>query len=134
MRPGGTLTQLIRAKQDGCERRRLQRHSGTGLVARFGDGVAEVLDISLGGIRLALSGDCGRAATTGQGEAVSFLIANPGAPRHRPGAQGVSATAVVVEAGEHDLHLRFVGMTYPLAQVIIAHIASVSGVSPYIFR
>jgi len=124
---------LMRAKQDGSERRRLQRYLGTGLVARFGDGAVDVLDISLAGIRLALAGDIGRGGIGDRGE-VRFHIVRPGTPRHRLGGQGVAATAMVVAAGEHDLHLRFVGMTYPLAQVIIAHIAAVSGVSPYIFR
>jgi len=129
MYSGGALANLIQAKRDGSERRRLHRHSGTGLIARMGDSVAEVLDISLGGVRLAFVRDLGRGELQFRIVKASPLGEGPDYRR-----LGAPATAVVVARGEHDLHLRFVGMNYPLAQLIIAHIAAVSGVSPYIFR
>jgi hypothetical protein len=133
MYPGGILANLIRGKRDGNERRRLRRHAGTGLVALIDDGVVDVLDISLAGVRLALAGDV--AGDFGRGE-VRLRIVKGSLLGTEPddGNAGASATAVVVARSEHDLRLRFVGMTYPLAHLIVAHIAAVSGISPYIFR
>ncbi len=124
---GGTLAHLMRARQDCGERRQLHRYPGTGLVARFGDRVVEVLDISLGGLRLAPGYD------VGAGE-VRFRIARRGSGRPEPDSLGASATAVKAAATGNGQHLRFVGMNYPLARLVIGHIAAVSGVSPYIFR
>ncbi len=118
------MTNIFVAKAGPDERRRLIRHPGTGLVAQLRGQTADVLDISLNGIRLAIARDLG------PGHLRFNLISDLGGEQE----SSAPAIAVAVARGVSDLRMRFVGMNYRLARMIVHHIARLNGVDPYVFR
>ena len=124
MIPPRRMTSLYVAKGGPEERRRLVRHTGTGLSAQLRGQLVDVTDISLTGIRIATGRDLGA------GQIRFNLVCDRGDGQET----SAPAVAMVVARGPSDQRMRFVGMNYRLARMIVHHIARLNGVDPYVFR
>lgn len=122
---GNGVSKLMRAHQTD-DRRRYHRFDRHGLVARIGNVIHEVEDVSVGGIRL-------KALDRPLGERIAMtLIARDGNQldiSHSMPAQG----EIVGRTGT-AARIRFTFMSYKLAKFLIQHLARRHGVQPYIFK
>lgn len=123
--PNRFASRLVRS-QAADDRRAFRRFAGNGLMARIGDAIVEVTDISVGGLRVARQ-DLAR------GRRVHLqLIPREGTKLALN--ESIRAEAEVVGACDAWTHLRFTAVSYSLAKLIIRHIARTTGVQPYHFR
>lgn len=111
---------------DANDRRRYQRFVGSGMMARIGQAMHEVTDLSLGGLRLPF-------VDHKVGEVVKVqLIPRDGTKLLLNDA--LYAEARVAENGPAWTGLEFTTVSYTLAKLIIRHMARVTGVEPFHFR
>lgn len=97
------------------ERRRFARFAGEGLMARIGEHVVTVADVSLGGLRLA------PAASLQRGQMTDIeLIPADEAALSSAHAVRVCARVLCVEAS--GARLAFQSVHYSLARLIIRHV------------
>ena len=119
------LVALMRSRE-AEDRRRFHRFEEHGLMARIGDRLLEVHDVSLGGIRV-------KRLDLEVGSTCDITLL----PREE-GEQGTAESLAVrgVVAGHVDgwTRIQFPSMSYTLAKFLIQHLARSQGVEPYIFK
>lgn len=116
---------LMRAQQ-AADRRHYHRFDEHGLMARIGDKLHEVHDISVGGVRVARLD-----------AAVGAEIALTLFPREGRQLELSRSMAVRCQIAGHTgewTRLRFASVSYSLAKFLIHHLARCHGVEPYIFK
>lgn len=119
------LARLARPEAES-DRRRFQRFAGTGMMARIGQEMVEVGDMSLGGLRLPRRDLAAGAVVKVQ------LIPREGTKLHLN--EALYAEARVVEHGPGWTGFAFVVVSYSLAKMIVRHMARLTGIEPYHFR
>lgn len=119
------VTRLTRSPS-GEDRRRFQRYDGAGLIAQIGASLHEVDDVSVSGIRINAR-DLPKTGTL-----TLTLIPRDG--RKLALNEAVQASAQVVGDDGGHTRLRFTGLPFSLAKLLIRHIAQQTGVQPFIFR
>lgn len=108
------------------DRRRYQRFEQHGLMARIGDTLLEMRDISVGGMCVA------RLEQPVGAEIAMTLFPRDG--QHLDLGRSLVVRGEVLGHVDHWTRLRFVGMTYSLAKFLVQHLARCHGVEPYIFK
>lgn len=108
------------------DRRQYHRFDDHGLIARIGDKLVEVHDISVGGIRVA-------RFDAAEGSAVTLTLL-PRVGRRVDLGQSHRAEGEVVGHVGGWTRIRFPRLSYSLAKFIIHHLGRRNGVQPYIFR
>lgn len=108
------------------DRRQFQRYEGAGLIANIEQELLEVDDVSISGIRVPGT-HLKRGSTV-----VVRLIPREGKKLALNHAVTAVAEVVGVEGGHTRLH--FVSLQFSLAKLVIRHIASRTGVQPFIVK
>jgi len=108
------------------ERREKPRSPGNGLMARIGDKLVEVIDLSVTGVKVV------RGVHLGEG-AVSFTLFR------RIGAslelnQGVKVTGRVVRIDETSVAIDFLANSYALAKLVVWHASGQLGAAPHMVK
>lgn len=116
---------LMRARETD-DRRHYQRFEQHGLMARVGDKLLEVHDVSVGGIRLA------RLDLPVDADVAMTLFPRDG--RQLELSRATMARGEVVGHVGQWTRIRFAAMSYSLAKFLIQHLAQRQGVEPYIFK
>lgn len=111
---------------EAADRRNYHRFDDHGLMARIGDKLLEVHDVSVGGIRVERL-----EAATGQQVGLT-LFPRDGRQLELSNAMAVRAE-VVGHVGQWT-RLRFATMSFTLAKFLVQHLARRNGVQPYIFK
>lgn len=119
------ISRLMRSHQ-AEDRRNYHRFEHHGLMARVGNQLYEVRDVSLGGIRLdPLDVPVGA-------ELVITLFPREG--RQLGLSSAMNVRGLVVGHVKSGTRVRFPTMSYTLAKFLIQHLARRNGVEPYIFK
>lgn len=108
------------------DRRQHNRFIGHGLVANVAGRLAEILDVSLTGVRLA-----GELPHHGGPLPLTII------PRHHKALalnSSIQTFARVVRTVDGDTHLRFERVTYSLVKLIVQHTSERLGVAPYLVK
>lgn len=108
------------------DRRMATRFDGRGLMANVGGVLVDVLDISIGGAKVA------RRIAPPTKVTVIVLYRRDGNRIDLNGA--VSVTGSVVHADAAAIHFRFETATFALSKLIVAHASKQLGVAPYSVR
>ena len=108
------------------ERRVHPRQPGNGLMARVGDKLVEVLDMSVTGIKLA------RSFSPVDGPMAFTLIRRHGATLEIN--KGVSVTGQVVRLEQGTVAIDFLANSYALAKLAVWHAAGKLGVAPHMVK
>lgn len=119
------VASLMRVQQ-AEDRRRYQRFEQHGLMARVGDKLLEVYDISVGGIRLS------RLDQQSGTEVAMTLFPREG--RQLELSRSIAVRGEIVGHTGEWTRIRFCAPTYSLAKFLIQHLAQCYGVEPYIFK
>jgi len=107
------------------DRRQFSRHAGKGLIARVGNQLVEVLDISMGGMKLEKTFD----AAAGP---LGFVLI----PRHENKLdlnKGVKASGTVVRVEDDGVAIQFAA-TYALSKLVVWITSEKLGVAPHMVK
>ncbi|MBI5166055.1 MAG: PilZ domain-containing protein [Magnetospirillum sp.] len=124
---GHTATSRLGHSPDASDRRTFQRYHGQGLVASVAKRLAEIDDISVGGVRFE------RHPDLALGETVAFQLI----PRHGRNLllnDALSVVGTVVGADDKWTRIQFQAVKYTLAKMIVRHIAHLSGTKPFLVK
>lgn len=116
---------VLRA-HEGADRRQYHRFEDHGIMARIGDKLLEVHDVSVGGMRV------GRIDAVIGAELSLTLFPREG--RQLELSRAMTVRGEVVGHTGQWTRLRFVTVSYTLAKFLIQHLARRQGVEPYIFK
>ncbi|MEW5728649.1 MAG: PilZ domain-containing protein [Pseudomonadota bacterium] len=106
------------------DRRFDDRHPGTGLVARIGEQELEVLDISIGGLKIPNP----KGLKTWRGDVLDFVLAST----HWPDMKHASGKGVVRALNDDWIALQFERPSYDLMKCVSRHVATLLwGDKPY---
>ncbi|HSV29923.1 MAG TPA: PilZ domain-containing protein [Candidatus Omnitrophota bacterium] len=111
-------------KSSSNDRRFDDRHPGTGLVANIGDEQVEVLDVSIGGMKVPVP----KGVKTYRGDMVEFVVQST----HWPDMKSVAGKGVVRAMAQGWMALQFERPSYDLMKLVSRHVAGlVWGDKPY---
>lgn len=106
------------------DRRFDDRHPGTGLVARIGGQEIEVLDVSIGGLKIASP----KGLKTWRGDALDFVLIST----HWPDMKQPAGRGVVRALTDTWIALQFDRPSYDLMKCVSRHVATLLwGDRPY---
>lgn len=120
-----SVSRLMRSHQ-ADDRRHYHRFEHHGLMARVGNQLHEVHDVSLGGMRL-------NAVDVAVGSELTLTLF-PREGRQLGLSESLTVRGQVVGHVKDGTRIRFPTMSYTLAKFLIQHLARRHGVEPYIFR
>jgi hypothetical protein len=108
------------------DRRQYHRFEQHGLMARVGNNLHEVRDVSVGGIRIdAVEAEIGA-------QLAITLFSRDG--RQLDVDQSMTVRGEVAGHVRGTTRIRFLSMSYTLAKFLVQHLARRHGVEPYIFK
>ena len=119
------ISRLMRAHHTD-DRRQYHRFDHHGLMARVGNQLHEVRDVSLGGLRLDL-------LDVPVGTELTITLF-PREGRQLGLSDAMNVRGHVVGHVKNGTRIRFPSMTYTLAKFLIQHLARRNGLEPYIFK
>ncbi|MGE5478152.1 MAG: hypothetical protein ACM3Q1_15970 [Bacteroidales bacterium] len=124
--PHGTRTAALMRSRQMDDRRHYHRFEQHGLMARVGNNLHEVRDVSVGGIRI----DAVEAAI-GAELAITLF---PRDGRQLDVDQSMTVRGEIAGHVQGTTRIRFLSMSYTLAKFLVQHLARRHGVEPYIFK
>jgi hypothetical protein len=116
---------FLRTK-NGEDRRRYTRFDQIGLMARIGNKLVKVHDLSVGGLQV-------EPIDVAAGSTIALTMLPSHGGRVDLNRSQPARGEVVGHGGGHT-HIRFTHVSYTLAKFIVQHLARRTGVEPYIFR
>lgn len=103
------------------DRRRHSRHDGAGLVVEIEGQSLPVVDVSTGGISL-------RNLDRKIGDRFRLVLTRSG------GLAGIATECEVVSKEGSLVRLAFTRPTLPLLRLVVAHVSTLTGVSPHLLK
>lgn len=117
-----TLTRVAAQSLASADDRRLNpRHDGAGLVVEIEGRIHPLVNVSTGGL-------CVQGLSRKVGERFRFVLSRVGEP------QGVTGEGELLSVNGDLFHLVFTRPTMPLLRMIIAHVSSLTGVTPHLLK